>query len=151
MIRQYFASPFMGGHNPLRIGTIAVGAIYSLQDDCWWRDRHRGAPQHRDPWIVEAFLNGTVGAARRDPTTSLWQSLTIAGRSDLAIVRSLRNGRRCTIAVRSLRAHDDEGLSPEPTAYPSHPPENLVRRCLARRAGVAPQRANDQAPRRSGD
>ncbi|GAN88773.1 MAG: hypothetical protein ABF876_14130 [Acetobacter aceti] len=30
MIRQYYTSPFQGGNNPLRVGTIASGTIFRL-------------------------------------------------------------------------------------------------------------------------
>lgn len=139
MIRQYFTSPFMGGYNPLHIGTIAAGSIYYLQNDGWWRDRYRGRPVCREPWIVEAFLNGTLGAARRDPRTGFWQDLYISGRSDLAVVRSLRNGKRRSITVRVLRAHDDAGLTPEPTNYPDRPSDSAIQRYLERRAGTRPR------------
>ncbi len=57
MIRQYGAHRSMGGHNPLRVGVIPTGAIFYLQDDVWWRDRFRGKPVCRTPWIVECFFN----------------------------------------------------------------------------------------------
>ena len=101
----------MGGHNPLRIGVIPVGAIFYLQDDHWWRDRYRGRPICREPWIVTAFFNGTMGASRRNRETGHWESTYIAGRSDMALVRSLRDGRLQRVAVRTLILHDDEGLS----------------------------------------
>jgi hypothetical protein len=133
MIRQYFAHRFMGGHNPLHIGSIAVGSIYYLQDDSWWRDRFRGAPQRREPWIVDSFFNGTMGAARRDPTTGHWMSLYIAGRSDMALCRSLRTGRKRRVAVRLLHLHDDEGLSATINSNPDHPPPHLIDRYLHQR------------------
>ena len=137
MIRQYFASRCRGGDNPLRVGTIAIGAIYYLQGDHWWHDRYRGTPQCHHPWIVEAFLNGLLGAARRDPATGHWVSLYIAGRSDMAIVRSLRTGRRRNIAVRALQAHDDEGLYPTCPAYPDLPALASIRRYFGARRAAA--------------
>jgi hypothetical protein len=133
MLRQYFASRFMGGNNPLRIGTIAVGNIYYIQDNGWWRDRYRGAPICRSPWIVEAFLNGVYTAARRNPDTGRWENLYIAGRSDLAIVRSLRTGKRQTVTVRVLQLADDEGHHRVWPTYPDHPATHLVERFLNRR------------------
>jgi len=71
MIRQYHAERRQGGNNPRGIGVIAAGRIFYLQGEGWWRDRYRGAPicrsrsRSRSPWIVESFLNGTMGAARR--------------------------------------------------------------------------------------
>ena len=70
MIRQYFAYRRRGGCNPLGVGVIPVGAIFYIQDEGWWRDRYRGAPICRDPWIVEAFLNGTLAAARPNADTA---------------------------------------------------------------------------------
>ncbi|MDD2878347.1 MAG: hypothetical protein PHT60_13955 [Acidiphilium sp.] len=132
MLRQYFASPFMGGNNPLRIGTIAVGSIYYIQDDGWWHDRFRGAPVCRDPWIVEAFLNGVCAAARRNPDTGRWDDVYLAGRSDLAIVRSLRTGKRQIVTVRILKLADDEGHHRIWPTYPDHPAAHLVERFLNR-------------------
>lgn len=67
MLRQYFAPRRQGGVNPLGVGTVALGSIFYIQDDRFWRDRYRGRPCLRHPWIVEAFLNGELHAARRDP------------------------------------------------------------------------------------
>ncbi|WP_174511239.1 hypothetical protein [Methylocella tundrae] len=122
MNRQYRApSRRQGGDNPYGVGVISVGSTYYLQEDHYWRDRFRGRPLLRNPWIVEAFLNGIMGAARRNSTTGKWESRFISGRSDMAIVRSLREGRRKTIAVRILILHDDHDLYSEPTTYPSLP------------------------------
>jgi len=121
MIRQYFALSCRGGDNPLRVGVIPVGAILYLQNEDWWRDRYRGAPTCRAPWIVEAFLNGTIAAAPRNRNTGRWEDLYVAGRSDMAIVRSLRDGQRRTIAVRTLILHEDEGLRRDPPTYPDLP------------------------------
>ena len=110
MIRQYNAQRRQGGNNPLGIGVIAIGTIFYVQDEGWWRDRYRGAPIRRNPWIVDAFLNGTMGAARRNRATGLWEGLYLAGRSDMAVVRSLRDGRRRQVAIRTLILHQDHGL-----------------------------------------
>lgn len=121
MIRQYFAQCFQGGTNPLRVGVIAAGSIFYLQDEGFFHDRHGGRPVCRDPWIVENFLNGQCHAARRDPATGHWLSTFISVRSDMAVVRSLRDGRRKRVAVRILQLHDDLGLAKQPTHYPSLP------------------------------
>ena len=121
MIRQYFAHRRRGGCNSLGVGVIPVGAIFYIQDEGWWRDRYRGAPICRNPWIVEAFLNGTLAAARRDPETGMWQDRYLAGRSDIAVVRSLRDGRRRRIAVRILILHEEHGLAAQPCGYPDLP------------------------------
>jgi hypothetical protein len=121
MFRQYFAQRCRGGDNPLRVGVTPAGAIYYLQNEGWWRDRYRGAPTCRAPWIVEAFLNGTLAAARRNPRTGRWEDVYVAGRSDMAIVRSLRDGRRRAIAVRLLILHENEGLRLDPATYPDLP------------------------------
>lgn len=55
-----------------------------------------------NPWIIEAFLDGTMGAVRRKPRTGFWESRTLAWRSDVAVVRSLRDGRRREVAIRLL-------------------------------------------------
>lgn len=132
-MRQYFTSPFQGGDNPLRVGTVAVGSIYYLQSDAWWRDRFRGKPQTREPWMVEAFHNGAIGAARRDPVTGHWMSLFVAGRSDLAGIRSLRTGCQATISVRILRAHEEEGLYPVWPSYPALPSAEAIERYSSNR------------------
>ena len=37
MLRQYHAPRRQGGDNPLGVGTIALGAVFYLQDDGHWR------------------------------------------------------------------------------------------------------------------
>lgn len=39
MMRQYGASPRRGGNNPLGVGVIAIGSLYFLQDEGYFRDR----------------------------------------------------------------------------------------------------------------
>jgi hypothetical protein len=121
MIRQYDAQRCRGGDNPLRVGVIPSGAIFYIQDHGWWRDRYRGTPICRNPWIVESFLNGVLCAARRNRDTGRWEDVYTAGRSDLAIVRSLRDGRRREVSVRILILHEDEGLRRDPAGYPDLP------------------------------
>jgi len=128
MIRQYLAQRCRGGDNPLRVGVIPTGAIFYIQDDHWWRDRYRGRPICREPWIVEAFLNGTVGAGRRSSKTGVWESVFVAGRSDMAVLRSLRTGRLRQIAIRLLILHEDEGLRRDEVSYPDLPRETNRRR-----------------------
>jgi len=140
MLRQYHAPRFRGGDNPLRVGVIAAGSIYYLQNEAFFRDRTGGRAICRTPWLVEAFLNGTAGAARRNRDTGLWDSVHRAGRSDMGRVRSLRDRRIVReIAVRTLIVHDDLGLWQQPTAYPSLPDAEHVRASRAARA-VAPRR-----------
>jgi len=100
---------------------VAAGTIVYLQDEGWWRDRHRGRPVCRNPWIVTAFLNGICAAARRNRDTGLWEDVHVSRRSDMAIVRSLRDGRQRQVAVRTLILHEDEGLVQQPTFYPTLP------------------------------
>jgi hypothetical protein len=121
MIRQYGAQRCIGGNNPLRVGTIPAGAIVHLQDNDWWRDRFRGQPVLREPWMVESFLNGIVGAGRRNAETGRWEDVFIARRSDMAVIRSLRTGRRRQIAVRLLVLHEDAGLRADAQTYPTLP------------------------------
>ena len=140
MLRQYHAPRFRGGDNPLRVGVIAAGSIYYLQNEAFFRDRYGGRAICRTPWLVEAFLNGTVGAARRSRDTGLWESVHRAGRSDMARVRSLRDRRVVrVVAVRTLIVHDDLGLWQQPTASPSLPGAEHCRASRAARA-VTPRR-----------
>jgi hypothetical protein len=71
--------------------------------------------------MVTAFLNGTVAAGRRNRDTGLWEDVYVSRRSDMAIVRSLRDGRERRVAVRTLILHDDEGLVRQPSLYPTLP------------------------------
>jgi hypothetical protein len=131
VIRQYFAQRCRGGDNPLRVGVIPCGAIFYLQGDSWWRDRYRGRPICREPWIVESFLNGTVGAGRRNPDSGFWEDVYISGRSDMAVIRSLRSNRRRDIAVRTLILHEDAGLRADEGSYPTPPAIRPTRTSVA--------------------
>lgn len=133
MLRQYHAQRRRGGDNPLGVGVIPAGAVFYLQDDGWWRDRCRGTPICRTPWIVESFLNGKLCAARRNRDTGHWEDIYMARRSDTAVVRSLRDGRRREIAVRALILHEEEGLRRDPATCP-----DLPSAALRRSAGSAP-------------
>jgi len=126
MLRQYYAQRRHGGVNPLGVGVIGAGAVYYLQDLDTFPSPGRSAT-FRTPWIVEGFLNGTVGASRRNRDTGLWESAYFAGRSDTAVVRSLRDGRRRTVSVRLLILHEDLGLWREPNPYPAMPDLRLYR------------------------
>jgi len=106
MIRQYYTSPFLGGDNPLRVGTIATGNVYHIPAGPI--PTGRMTPRTR-PWIVEGFLNGVYTAAGRDPHTGRWFDRVISGRSDLAVLRCLSNGRRQSVAVHLLRHYEDAG------------------------------------------
>lgn len=122
MIRQYYAQRAHGGDNPLRVGTVAAGSIFYLQDEEFFRDRFGGTAVCRTPWQVLGFLNGTVGAARRNRDTGRWEDAYRSGRSDMALVRSLRDARLVrTVAVRALVLHDDLGLVKQPTPCPDLP------------------------------
>ncbi len=78
------------------------------------------------------------GAARRNRGTGLWEDAYRSGRSDMAVVRSLRDGRRRIIAVRLLILHEDEGLRSDGCSYPTRPELRFYRRqpawCAARAA-----------------
>ena len=126
MIRQYYASRSMGVANPLRIGVIAAGSIYYLQDGGFF-SRFGARATCRDPWIVESFINGTIAAARRNKDSGMWEDVYSAGRSDAAIVRSLRSGRRVQVSVRLLILHDEIGLTKGVTDYPTRPDMRLYR------------------------
>ncbi|AOX21611.1 hypothetical protein [Kozakia baliensis] len=127
MIRQYYTSPFQGGDNPLRIGTVATGNIFHLPSGPIPAGR---MVQPTRPWIVEGFLNGLYTAAGRDPRTGKWFNRVISGRSDLAILRCLSDGRRQTLAVRVLR-HCAELGSEDPENRPPALPD--LARCYGRR------------------
>ena len=139
MIRQYGAQRSRGGDNPLRVGVVAAGSIFYLQDEAFFRDRHGGTAVCRTPWIVEGFLNGTMGAARRNRDTGRWEDVFLSGRSDMALLRSLRDRRQLRrVAVRTLILHDDLGLTKGVTAYPTLPDVHRLRPMRFPRV-VAPQ------------
>ncbi|MBI0536980.1 hypothetical protein D9599_15525 [Roseomonas sp. KE2513] len=121
MLRQYHAQRRQGGDNPLGVGTVALGSIFYLQDDGYWRARFGHTAVCRTPWIVESFLNGQYHAARRDPATGRWLSVYAANRTDLAMLRSLRDGRRQSVAIRLLQLHEDEGFGLPDNRYPTLP------------------------------
>ena len=121
MLRQYHAQRRQGGDNPLGVGTVALGSIFYLQDDGYWRARFGRTAVCRTPWIVEAFLNGPYHAARRDPATGRWLSVHVTNRTDLAVLRSLRDGRRQSVAIRLLQLHEDEGFGRPDNRYPALP------------------------------
>jgi hypothetical protein len=121
MIRQYWGQRRRGGVNPLGVGVIATGSIYHLQDRGFVHDRFGSQAICLNPWIVEGFLNRVCAAARRSRDTGRWEDVAVSGRSDTAVVRSLRDGCRRKIAVRALEFHDDVGLTAQPTIYPSLP------------------------------
>ena len=107
MLRQYHAQRRQGGDNPLGVGTVALGSIFYLQDDGYWRARFGRTGQYH--------------AARRDPATGHWLSVYVANRTDLAVLRSLRDGRCLTVAIRILQRHEDEGLGSPENRYPTIP------------------------------
>lgn len=127
MMRQYKAQRRMGGHNPLGVGVVAVGSIFYLQDRAYFDSRFGGTAVCRTPWQVQAYLNGMLHAARRNRDTGLWEDKHVSGRSDLAVVRSLRDGRQRTVAVRLLQLHEERGLTKGFAAYPTLPDLRLYR------------------------
>lgn len=135
-MRQYWAPRRRGGTNPLGVGVIAVGTILYLQDEGYFRDRHGGTAICKVPWQVEAFLNGVVHASRRNRDTDQWEGTFASGRSDMAVVRSLRDGQRRTVAVRLLILHDELSLTKGVSGYPSMPDMRLYR-CRPTPAPVA--------------
>ena len=141
-MRQYGAQRARGGSNPLRVGTIAVGTIVYLQDQAFFRDCYANQPVCRTPWLLEAFLNGQLHASRRDRDTGLWESAFRSGRSDMAVVRSLRDWRVVRqVSVHTLLVHDDLGLTKGFSGYPTPPDLRFYRQ-----SGMArPARALEQA------
>ncbi len=149
MIRQYYARRARGGDNPLRVGTVAAGSIFYLQDAGFFRDRYGGTALCRTPWQVLGFLNGTMGAARRNRDTGLWEDAYRSGRSDMALVRSLRDSRIVRqVAVRTLVLHDDLGLAKQPTGYPTLPDVRRFRPTRFAPAAAPAAPAPAPAPRR---
>ena len=137
MMRQYGAHRRMGGHNPLGVGVIAVGSIFYLQDRAFFSNRFGGQAVCKTPWQVQGFLNGVLHAARRNRDTGLWEDRYRSGRSDLAVIRSLRDGQQRTVAVRLLLLHEEQGLTKGYAAYPTLPDLRL-HRCRPRQPGPAP-------------
>jgi len=142
MMRQYGAQRCRGGDNPLRVGLVAVGSLFYLQNEGFFRDRYGGRAVCRDPWQLLAFENGLLHAARRDAETGLWRSSPWSGRSDMAVVRFLRDGRQRSVSVRLLILHDDLGLTKGTTTYPTLPDLRFYRcRSRTREPAAALQRA----------
>lgn len=127
-MRQYGAQRRRGGHNPLGVGVIAAGSIFYLQDRACFDSRFGGQAICRTPWQVQAFLNGMLQAARCNRDTGLWENTYWSGRSDLAVVRSLRDGRQRTVAVQLLLLHEERGLTKGAAGYPTLPDLRLYRR-----------------------
>lgn len=111
MLRQYYASPWMGGDNPLRVGPIATGTIFRLPGG--------GGVSRTSPWIVEGFRNGVCAATRRHPNTGAYEDRFIRGRSDAAVLRSLADGTRRDVMVHLLLRLEHDGLGEG--QYPSLP------------------------------
>jgi len=106
MLHQYNAQRSKAAtYHGRRVGTIDVGTILYIQDRvCQYR-----GPVCRNPWIVEAWHNRTIGATRRGPDGKYTDSIVAGGH--LATVRSLRDGRRQTVSDCSLLAASDMGLA----------------------------------------
>ncbi len=116
MMRQYGAQRCRGGDNPLRVGTVAVGSIFYLQDEAFFRDRFGGTAVCRTPWQVLGFLNGTMGAARRNRDTGLWEdAYVLAG-------RIWRSCGRCETPATCARSRSAPWWSTTILAWPSSPP-----------------------------
>jgi hypothetical protein len=90
------------------VGSLPVGTVVYLQDgirpmraffDIW--------VIRRDPWIIEAWHNREVGGSRRGPD-GRYEPAALTG-GHLATVRSLRTGRRTTVADWLIRASLDAG------------------------------------------
>lgn len=117
MLRQYHASPYQGGVNPLKVGSLASGTIFHLCAlDLAGLSRQRPAPlsaRRCTPWILEGFLNGTVAATAFNPRRRVWEDRVMARRSDRAVLRSLATGKRITLGVRCLLSLDEHGAAPD--------------------------------------
>lgn len=105
MLHQWGAQRTCRGPQGRRIGTIPVGTIVYIQDGV----RPFGWGRHRiicrDPWQVEAWIPREYSQW----DGKAFRSVRIAG-GHLAQVRSLRTGRRQTVADWILLASIDAGL-----------------------------------------
>ena len=109
MLHQYGAQRFYQRLDGRRIGTIPVGTIVYIQDGVrplGGFDRHHQIVC-RDPWQVEAWVPREY--TKWDCKTRQYSTVRIAG-GHLAQVRSLRTGRRQTVADWILLACIDAGL-----------------------------------------
>ena len=72
--------------------------------------------------MVKGFLNGTMGANRRNRNTGLREDAYYSRWSDMALVRSLRDRRVVRqVAVRVLQLHEGQGLWKGMPGYPTLP------------------------------
>lgn|SRR5579864_1526 len=113
MLHQFNAYRFRWWRGK-RIGTLSVGAIIYLQDAVRPLTGLSRPVITRNPWIVEAWLNRDYSVYR----SGTWTTVKCAG-GHLAIVRSLRDGRRRLVADWILLACVDAGLERGRAAGPS--------------------------------
>jgi hypothetical protein len=97
VLNQYNSQRFRNV-NGRRVGTVPVGEIVYIQDARPLRG-FTGPVVCRNPWIVEAWLPRFVDCTGR-----------YASGGHLAVVRSLRNGRREVVADWLLLMAVDENL-----------------------------------------
>ena len=97
-----------------RVGTIPVGAIIYLQDGVRPLAGLSRPVITRNPWMVEAWLNRDYSLF----SSGKWTTVKRAG-GHLAMVRSLRDGRRQVVADWILLACADAGL--ERITFSKHP------------------------------
>ena len=109
MLNQYRAQRRMGGHNPRGIGTVAVGTIVYLQDGISPFGGFRAKPIKINPWMVTAWMNREIGAARKGADGRYENTFAVGGH--LATVQSLRDGRTQTVADWIILACVDAGLT----------------------------------------
>lgn len=130
MLNQYRAQRCKGGDNPHGIGTIPVGTILYIQDRLGRFD----SPVRRNPWIVESWVNRATD--RRDPVTGRYETAYIVG-GHLAVVRSLRDGRRQIVADWHLLRAEDLDCEWAPRAIAPAPMPLPARAAYAARKAVA--------------
>lgn len=92
MIRQYHSQRHRIGEFGRPVGAIAVGAIFRVTDSS------RGIERYVDTVMVEAWLPRDYAIARKGPGDHRTHATVRICGGHLAVVRSLRSGRRGLLA-----------------------------------------------------
>ncbi len=107
MLHQFNAQRFTSWRGK-RVGTIRVGTIIYVQDGVRPLTGISRPVITRNPWIVEAWLNRDYSLY----SSGKWTTVKVTG-GHLAVVRSLRDGRRQLVDDWILLACVDAGLERE--------------------------------------